>query len=175
MSLSELADVADLLAAAGVIASLVFVAVEVRRNTSELRRTSWESTIDRIAAVLSRTSGDSLSEIIQSGRQNYEALTESQKVAFRNYYFEQCLALESVFVLGPKQVHGEKILEVSRKHLHYHFSFPGTQAWWLEFSKTQGLSALMEQEVESAIRSCKENIRPGARSGPSTDTIVGDL
>jgi hypothetical protein len=157
VNLSELADFADLLAAVGVIASLVFVAIEVRRNTSELRRTSWESTIDRIAAGLSRTSGDTLSEIIQSGQQNYEALTESQKVAFRNYYFEQCLALESAFVLGPRQVHGEQILEVCRKHLRYHFSYPGTQAWWLEFSRTQGLSALMEQEVESAIKSCNES------------------
>ncbi len=42
MNLSYLANIADILAALGVIASLVFVGMQVRRNTMETRITNHQ-------------------------------------------------------------------------------------------------------------------------------------
>ena len=152
MDFSQLADIADVLAAFGVIASLVFVAYEIRRNTKEAARTKWETTIDRLVSMWGRTSGEGSPEIIHKGRQDFESLSGPEKITFQNYHFELLLALEAVFVVGADQIHGEEVLEVSRRHLRHHLSFEGTRHWWTQFASRQGLSSMMMHEVEEAIR-----------------------
>jgi len=148
---SELSAIADVLAALGVIASLLFVAVEVRKNTAEAKRTNWESTVSRLGSFWSRTSNESLPEVIEKGRADFQSLSGPEKVVFQGYYVEFCLALETVFVLGANQVHGEVVLDVCRKHIQYQFGFGGTRDWWKEFAASQGLSPLMTEEIERAI------------------------
>jgi hypothetical protein len=148
--LSNLADVADLLAAAGVIASLLFVAYEVRRNTREVKRTNWESTVDRFNALWSRTTSCELADVIARGRENYEALTPSEQISFGNYHAELCLTFETMIVLGRNQVQGDDLLEIPKRHLRHHFRFPGARAWWSWFSRDLGLSPIMEHAVNEA-------------------------
>ena len=54
MNISEIAAIADVLAAIGVIASLLFVALQVRHNTKATRNQYWLSSLDRIADNFSR-------------------------------------------------------------------------------------------------------------------------
>jgi hypothetical protein len=154
---SKLSAIADVLAALGVIASLLFVAFEVRKNTAEAKRTNWESTIGRLASFWSRTSNESLPEVVQKGREDFQSLTAPERVVFQGYHVEFFLALETAFVLGANQVHGEIVLDVCRKHLRYQLSFAGTRDWWKEFSVSQGLSPLMTEEIERAIPRTREN------------------
>jgi hypothetical protein len=148
--LSNLADVADLMAAMGVIASLLFVAYEVRRNTQEVKRTNWETTVDRFNALWSRTTSPELADVIARGRESFEALTPAEKITFTNYHAELCLTFETMIVLGRNQVQGDDLLDIPKRHLRHHFRFPGARAWWSWFGKDLGLSPIMEQAVNEA-------------------------
>ncbi len=44
-----IANLADLIAALGVIGSLVFLAIQVRENTKTVRNTHWENHLNRLA------------------------------------------------------------------------------------------------------------------------------
>ncbi len=150
-NLDHVANIADLLAAFGVIASLLVVAYEVRRNTNEVKRTNFESIIDRFMTLWSRTDGDDLPDILQRGRENYNLLSERDKIVFGNYLQELCLTYEALIVLGKNQIHGEEIAELPKRHLRYHFSFPGVRQWWDEFSASRGLAPLMNQTINAAV------------------------
>ena len=63
MNWDAISTIAEVIAAVGVIASLLFVAYELRRNTGEVRRTNWESTVDRFNTLWSRTGGDDLADV----------------------------------------------------------------------------------------------------------------
>jgi hypothetical protein len=151
MTLEQWALVAEIVAAVAVIASLLFLAVEVRRNTAEAKRTNWESAIDRFKALWSRTSRDDLAEIIERGRKDYAGLSGSEKIVFGHYFFELCLTYEVMIVQGLDQIQGGDLEGLPHKHLQYQFSFPGTRQWWGEMSATQGLSPIMNEAVANAI------------------------
>lgn len=143
MEFSEISAIADLLAALGVIASLLFVAYEVRNSTREAKRTNWESTVNRLGAAWSRTSNESLPDVLHKGRENFQSLSGPEKIVFQGHHCEFLLAVEAVFVLGANQVYGEGVLVVCRRSLAFLMSFPGTREWWQDFHATQGFSPLM--------------------------------
>jgi hypothetical protein len=150
MNLANLAGIADILAAVGVIASLLFVAYEVRRNTNEVKRTNWERMIDRFNTLWSRTSGDDLADVIARGRQEFGALTDGEKLAFGNYYNELCLTYEAMLVIGREQILGDGLAGLCMKHLRYYFAFPGAREWWKDFAETRGLSPIMMRAMREA-------------------------
>ena len=152
MTLAQIANIADLLAAFGVIASLLVVAYEIRRNTNEAKKTNFESLIDRFITLWSRTDGADLPDILNRGRKDYIGLTDRDQIIFGNYHQELCLTYEALLVFGLNQVHGDKISELPLKHLRYHFGFPGAQQWWIEFSSNRGLAPIISQAVENAIK-----------------------
>jgi hypothetical protein len=147
MDFGRIADVADMLAAIGVIVSLLFLAYEVRRNTNEVKRTAWEGMIDRFNALWSRTTSERLPEILDRGRNDFESLSGAEKVIFGNYHNEMLLTYEAMIVVGKHQALGEQITHIPIKHLRYYFAFPGARQWWVDFSETRGLSPLMEKTM----------------------------
>lgn len=151
MEFSEVSAIADVLAALGIIASLLFVAYEIRNSTREAKRTNWESTVNRLGSFWSSTSNESLPEVIHKGRGDFQSLSGPEQIIFQGHHCEFLLALEPVFVLGANQVHGEAVVAVCRRHLAFQFSFSGTRDWWKHFSATQGLSPLMTEEVQRAV------------------------
>lgn len=153
MEFGQLADVADILAAIGVIVSLVFVAFEVRRNTNEVKRTAWEAGIDRFNALWSRTGSAELPEVLDRGRKDFESLSGPEKIAFGNYHNEMLLTYETMIVLGRNQSHGADLAPLPFAHLRYYFGFPGARQWWAEFARTRGLSPVMMQTMERVIAS----------------------
>lgn len=151
MEFSQIADIADVLTAVGVIVSLLFVAYEVRRNTNEIKRTAWEANIDRFNAMWSRTSSADLADILDRGRRDFQALSGPEKIVFGNYHNEMCLTYETMIVLGRNQSLGDQLESIPLKHLRYYFGFAGTRQWWREFAETRGLSPVMNHAMEQAL------------------------
>lgn len=55
MSTTELANYAEIVAGFGVTASLIFVALEIRKGTAQSKLANWASLVDRYNAVYSQT------------------------------------------------------------------------------------------------------------------------
>ena len=77
MNASIIANYADVLAALGVIASLLFVAFQVRRNTKTVHNQQWLSTIDRRAENFSRPLDERVATTLDKGKKNFNGLSTS--------------------------------------------------------------------------------------------------
>jgi len=151
MDFGRIADIADVLGTNGVILSLLFVAFEVRRNTDEVKRTAWESNIDRFNAMWGRTSGADLPDILDRGRRDFGSLSGPEKIVFRNSHNEMVLAYETMIVLGKNQALGDQLAPIPLKHLRYYFGFTGRRQWWSDFAETRGLSPVMMDTMKHAL------------------------
>jgi hypothetical protein len=153
MSLAEITALADLLAAAGVIASLIFVAFEIRKNTAQTRQANWGTAADRFNAVYAQSDDIELAELIVRGRQKYHDLSEAEKLSFGHYLEQLCIAIEALLVHGESLAHGrEAMLALAKKHLAFHLGFPGARQWYEEFDEQRGYPPQMRQFIRDAIQ-----------------------
>jgi len=153
MSLAEITTLADLLGAAGVIASLIFVAFEVRKNTAQTRQANWGSAADRFNAVYAQTGDLELAELIVKGRRSYHDLSEAEKLSFGHYLEQLCIAIEALLIHGENLAHGRgAMLALAKKHLAFHLRFPGARQWYDEFDKQRGYPPAMRELVRQALQ-----------------------
>jgi hypothetical protein len=154
MLISVLADFAEVIAAIGVIASLIFVGVEVKRNTNQSKLQNWASLMDRFIAVYSETGNLDFAAVIAKGRLDYDALTDAEKIAYGNHLYEICVALEAFvnFSRNDDEVHGRIEMESQfEKNIQYHIACPGGLAWYREYQATRPFPPQLSERIESAL------------------------
>ncbi len=153
MNLTQITVLAELLAAAGVIASLIFVAFEVRKNTAQTRQANWGNAADRFNAVYSQTDDIELAKLVVKGRHSYHDLSEAEKVSFGHYLEQLCIAIEALLVHGESLSHGREVMmALAKKHLAFHLGFPGSRQWYDEFDQQRGYPPAMREFIREAIQ-----------------------
>jgi hypothetical protein len=153
MDIAQITVLAELLAAAGVIASLIFVAFEVRKNTAQTRQANWGNAADRFNAVYAQTDDIELAKLVVKGRQSYHDLSEAEKVSFGHYLEQLCIAIEALLVHGESLAHGrEAMMVLAKKHLAFHLNFPGARQWYDEFDQQRGYPPAMREFIKEAIQ-----------------------
>ena len=131
MTMSQLADLADLVAALGVIASLVFVAFEIRKSSEQARLSNWNSVLAGLREHKRRTDDPHVADLVLRGRSDFAGLSEADKLAFGFWMEELIQGFDGLIVYQDS-------LAVSRQEsrraavgaLALHFSFPGVRAWY---------------------------------------------
>ncbi len=153
MNLAQMTVLAELSAAVGVIASLIFVAFEIRKNTAQTRQANWGNAADRFNAVYSQTDDIELAKLVVKGRQSYHDLSEAEKVSFGHYLEQLCIAIEALLVHGESLSHGREVMmALAKKHLAFHLGFPGSRQWYDEFDQQRGYPLAMREFIREAIQ-----------------------
>ena len=153
MDLAQITVLAELLAAVGVIASLIFVAFEIRKNAAQARQANWGNAADRFNAVYSQTGDIELAKLVVKGRQSYHDLSEAEKVSFGHYLEQICIAIEALLVHGESLAHGREVMmALAKKHLEFHLGFPGARQWYDEFDEQRGYPPAMREFIREAIQ-----------------------
>ena len=153
MDLVQITVFAELFAAVGVIASLIFVAFEIRKNAAQTRQANWGNAADRFNAVYSQTDDIELAKLVVKGRQSYHDLSEAEKVSFGHYLEQICIAIEALLVHGESLAHGREVMmALAKKHLAFHLGFPGSRQWYDEFDQQRGYPPAMREFIREAIQ-----------------------
>ena len=92
MNLSAAADLADLLAALGIIATVIFLALQIRQNTKALENTRWESYLDRLANSFARPMDERVATVILKGNRSFNALSDAEKLVYSAWADEYILS-----------------------------------------------------------------------------------
>lgn len=100
MDFSLIANSADLVAAFGVIASLIFLAVQVRRNTNEVRNSHLQSSQALFASFRSTTLDLRVAEVIEKGKQSFHELSQVEKMVFTSWMHEFMIVSDNFVRLG---------------------------------------------------------------------------
>lgn len=131
MEITYLVDVADLTAAVGVIASLVFVGVQIKRNARETRLANFQNlSVQAINWAKEVAASDSLSKLYARGLQEYAGLSEDDRNRFNMLMMSILIVLELFYVQQARQLQSRIEGDPPHKLLLRLVSLNGFVAWW---------------------------------------------
>lgn len=133
MTLAQIADYADLIAALGVMLSILFVAYEMHQSNREAKLSNWRQLLSSLSQYKGLTQDMALSELIERGHADYHALTGPEKRTYGNY-LEQGIHIIGNFSKHSGTIPGElKGLEGAIDNsLRDLLNHPGALTWWEE-------------------------------------------
>ncbi len=160
MTLQEIANFGEILGAAGVIASLVFVGWQIKTNTKTARMRMHEQITHTFLSFLNTVVSDPDAFVagLRSTNSNFSELSDGQKL----FFFATMLGLfkhfELVYLQHTQGVMDQETWDAWSEHIRMYYHQPGAQAWWslrktvfvpgfrdyLESSKPAGMKSFVE-------------------------------
>ena len=131
MSLQDLGNIGEFIGAIGVVASLIYLALQIRQNTKAVRRTAHISAVDAFNHFNSLVAQDpELARIFRTGLLDTGKLNEDERVRFERLMSIVITNLENLFFQ-----HRDGLLEAERWEayeaiLRDFVSFPIFPSYW---------------------------------------------
>ena len=131
MELRVLADLGEFVGGLAVIASLAYLALQVRQNTQSLRTENYGRALDRIASIQSLLARDrELARMFARAVADPAQLTPVERIQFTWGLYEFFGAFEFMFHASRAQTLPAEIWERWCATTVFWLSFPGVQRWW---------------------------------------------
>ena len=164
MSLSQIGSIADILAAVGVICSLLFLAYELRISNRETRMANWRQLLDSFREYKAVTNDLALSEVIERGAADYHALAPHEKRSF-GQYLEQGIHVIGNFSKHSWTMPNELVgLETAtRNSMLELLNTPGARQWWAEYKPKGKLMPETYRVVDAILADGTVQKPPGVR------------
>lgn len=133
MSLSQLAPIADILAALGVILSLIFLAYELRQNRKQSELANWRDLLESLSNFKGLSNNLDFAEFLERAERDYDALTPAEKRAF-GMYLEQGIHIIGNFVKHNDTIPNKLVGMEGALHslLRDLLNNKGARTWWIE-------------------------------------------
>ena len=150
MNWEAIGAVGEVLGALGVIATLGYLAFQIRQNTQSLHTESYARTLERAAAVQSKLSGDPiLASILRRGGLDLRTLTPDERIQFNWTFYEMFGAFEFLFHQAKKGSLEDEIWARWSATMSWWLSIPGVESWW--HAKPTPFTASFSSCVESIL------------------------
>ena len=167
MNWEALGAVSNLLAAVAVIVTLIYVAIQIRLNTSAIRSTATQSAHDESAAVYDLLASDSnLGDLFVRGLESPETLSPGETARFFAFWTATMFRVQNWHVQTQAGLIDEELLAGWMRILKQVSGMPGYQRYWAERRSvfSRDFTHYFEQEVLSSDRD--PDFRPlGVRPG----------
>ena len=147
MDFGTIADWADLIGALAVVASLIFLALQIRQNTSAVKAQTFAALSDRMSQSNVGPLSEYMAGVLKRGQESFEQLTEEEKISFSYWMLDRMMVYE--LLGGAPEATTPAILAGCDKNLRFLFGTKGVQEWW-------GTSA--REDVSSTMRAYIENL-----------------
>ena len=137
VSLSVLADFADIIAALAIVLSLIFVGYELHQNRTQAELSNWRELLQTLVDYKGLTHDPEFAAFIQRAQADYHALSQTDRMRY-GLYLEQGIHIIGNFLKHnnslPRKLEG---LEDAVTNMFIDLlSTPGGQAWWAEAHDT---------------------------------------
>ena len=131
MNLDDVGNVAEMLAAIGVMISLIYLAIQIRRSSESERMATYRSIVSDFAHLNESIASDpDLALLFARGLEEYDALTELERARLSQYFYGVFRHFENMFHQNERGFLDDEVwLGWSRMCLTY-FHRPGFQSWW---------------------------------------------
>jgi hypothetical protein len=133
MKLSEWAHVAEIVGGVAIIASLIFVGLQVKENTRVVIMTS-DRAIDQqnVALNISVVESSDFADILVRGESDRSSLNPAERARFDNYCFARLGAYENVVGNFSEGLITDEEYEVWANHFEERFDKPGYKQFWVD-------------------------------------------
>lgn len=157
MTMSQFADIADLLAALGIINSLGFLAFELRKSSRQERISNWQSTMSGLREARRRTDDPHVADVVTRGRVSFYDLSDQDRLTF-GFWMEELLLAHDPFLAHPEQilVSPEATRIATLGAFREYFAQKGAREWWLQSPVRKRWPPHIRNVIEGAIRELEE-------------------
>ena len=154
----EMSDVAQIIAAFGVMLSMLTVAKQIYDNTKQAKLANWGVLSERYMSVYRQTSDLRLAEIIVRGRADFESLTAAEQLAFGHFLENLCIANEGALVMARSFTREDTgMVDLFNRHISWHLSSQGARAWFEQFQRERGFPDDLARSIRNAINLAHES------------------
>jgi len=131
MSIQDWGSVGEVIGAIGVIITLVYLAVQIRQNTRQIRNEGHQAITDAYSETLGQLLADeSLFESIVRGCQDWTSISALQQSQCHIFFHQHLLHFRIAFQLHDKGAIDEDVYRsIEDGHIRF-MSNPGNRVWW---------------------------------------------
>ena len=152
MTLQELGNLGEFIGAIAVIASLAYVALQIRQNTRSLRTASFQALMQSSISENRLFAQDpAVAELYLRGLESYEALDPVEQLRFSRLLYNLIWHFEITLSLHGEGVSTDTRLEAQLAHVLEQLERPGAAKWW------EGAG------IDPAVRTFIDARRPASR------------
>lgn len=131
MNWDAVAAVAELLGALAVIASLAYLALQIRQNTRSMRSATYDSLVGRFVDWIQPIAGDpNLAASFEAVVEDWDGATPEQRSRMVYMMFGAFKLFENFYYQARQGTLDEAQWAGWRNLIFLYFSRPGVQAWW---------------------------------------------
>jgi len=133
MSLEDLGNIGEFIAAIGVIASLIYLAVQIRQNTRSVRVASYQSWFDSYSTFSNTVlASPELDALVHRGGLDPEKLTPEERRHYNGLSRRGFRLFENLYYQRLQGVIDEQLYETWRAGFLRLAELPGIQLYWSE-------------------------------------------
>lgn len=131
MSISDLGALGEIIGAIAVIISLIYLAVQVRKNTETERTSTYQAVVSDFGA-LNRTmsSTPDLSILFVTAMEKFGDLDAGEKARVSQLFFATFHYFENMYYQNRKGYLEEDVWLGWKRLMLTYYSRPGFQSWW---------------------------------------------
>jgi hypothetical protein len=153
MTLDELGSLGEFLGALAVVASLVYLAFQIRQNTRSVKINTFQAlaeTRTEFASVIAENR--EVSTLLFAGLRDFQALEEDDRIRFGFLIYKLLAGIENQLFQYRQAELPQEQFEQTRGILRWYARAPGFRAWWKDQPVPFGdsLTKLVEDELRAA-------------------------
>jgi hypothetical protein len=123
--------VAELLGALGVIASLIYLAVQIRQNTESVRMASHHGVAEQFQrSNLAALEDPQLAELLIRGLPDASSLSDVDRLRVDLYLLSLFRTYEELYQLHQKGLVDHELWDSREQSMMRWMSYPGVRSWW---------------------------------------------
>lgn len=156
MDWAAVSAISSLLAAIAVVVSVVYLAIQVRRNTQATYSQAHHLTTIALAETAATiASSDELSRIYRLGLSAPEDLNEDEFFRFTAIATSQFRTFENLFFQYHSGLVNEDFWDGHRENILWFFHCPGMQIWWRDkrLAHSKGFREFLENSTTADVAS----------------------
>ena len=131
MTLDQLGNIGEIIGAFGVIASLVYLAMQIRTNTEAERTSTYQLIVSDFGAMNNTmASTPELSHLFVQAMENYHQLSPDENARISQMFFQCFRYFENMFYQQRKGYLDDEVWIGWKRLMLTYYSRPGFQTWW---------------------------------------------
>lgn len=131
VTLSELGNIGEFISSIGVIVSLIYLAVQIRKNTDTERTSTYQSVVSDFGSLnQTMSSSAELSSLYVKGMENFNDLAADEKARISQLFFATFHYFENMFYQYRKGYLETDVWRGWERLMLTYYARPGFQSWW---------------------------------------------
>jgi hypothetical protein len=161
MTMQDWGAVSEVIGAVAVIITLIYLAVQIKQNTSQIRNEGHARITESYNDIISQLLADNdLFTLVIRGCQDWEQLTAFEQSRFHLLFHEHLMHLRMAYQLKSKDAIDEDVYDtIEDLHINV-MANPGALVWWNMVGKS-----LVQDDLEKMI---DEKLKERAGTGQVT-------